>query len=84
MPEATLGLGLTPLVCRGALNYPGRLMAIGLTRDELKAQCKDLIFAGTDSTGHNVASMCRYLAMHPSKYVLSMVHSTITTKSNEI
>jgi hypothetical protein len=59
-------------------------MAIGLTRDELKAQCKDLIFAGTDSTGHNVASMCRYLAMHPSKYVLSMVHSTITTNSNEI
>jgi len=33
----------------GAQNYPGRLMALGLDRSEVKCQCKDLIFAGTDS-----------------------------------
>lgn len=34
---------------QGAQNYPGRLIALGLDRSEVKCQCKDLIFAGTDS-----------------------------------
>jgi cytochrome P450 len=53
---------------KGATNYPGRLMAIGLERSEVKAQCKDLIFAGTDSTGMNLATICRQLALSPDKY----------------
>lgn len=32
-----------------AQNYPGRLMSLGIDRSEIKCQCKDLIFAGTDS-----------------------------------
>jgi hypothetical protein len=53
----------------GATNYPGRLMAIGLERSEIKAQCKDLIFAGTDSTGMNLATICRQLVLNPQKLV---------------
>jgi cytochrome P450 len=48
--------------------YPGRLLAAGITESEVKAQCKDLIFAGTDSTGMNLAIIVRCLAMHPQKY----------------
>lgn len=51
----------------GVMNYPGRLMAIGLERSEVKAQCKDLIFAGTDSTGMNLATICRQLTLNPDK-----------------
>jgi cytochrome P450 len=53
---------------KGALNYPGRLMQLGLLeKSEVKAQCKDLLFAGTDSTGMNFATICRQLALHPDK-----------------
>ncbi|KAF4631689.1 hypothetical protein G7Y89_g6446 [Cudoniella acicularis] len=52
----------------GAGNYPGRLMELGLETSEVKAQCKDLVFAGTDSSGMNLATICRQLAMHPEKY----------------
>ncbi len=60
---------------QGAQNYPGRLMALGLERTEVKAQSKDLIFAGTDSTGMNIATICRQLALHPDKYVVSYLSS---------
>jgi cytochrome P450 len=52
----------------GATNYPGRLITIGLETSEVKAQCKDLIFAGTDSTGMNLATIYRQLVVHPEKY----------------
>jgi cytochrome P450 len=48
--------------------YPGRLMAAGISSSEVKAQCKDLLFAGTDSTGMNLATIIRGLVMHPDKY----------------
>ncbi|KAF2114698.1 cytochrome P450 [Lophiotrema nucula] len=51
-----------------SLNYPGRLLAAGIDKHEVKAQCKDLVFAGTDSTGMNLACICRYLILHPEKY----------------
>lgn len=55
---------------RGASNYPGRLMELDLLeKSEVKAQCKDLLFAGTDSTGMNLSTICRQLALHPEKYV---------------
>ena len=56
---------------QGAQNYPGRLIPLGIERTEVMAQCKDLIFAGTDSTGMNLSTICRNLALHPEKYVLS-------------
>ncbi|KAG9239848.1 cytochrome P450 [Calycina marina] len=52
----------------GAQTYPGRLLAIGLTPSEVKAQCKDLMFAGTDSTGANLARICQELARSPDRY----------------
>jgi len=33
-------------------DYPGRLLAVGLDMDEVKVQCKDLVFAGTDSVSY--------------------------------
>jgi len=48
--------------------YPGRLLAAGLSDSEVKAQCKDLIFAGTDSTGMNLATIMRNLALYPDMY----------------
>ncbi|KAK5941172.1 hypothetical protein PMZ80_006449 [Knufia obscura] len=46
-------------------SYPGRLLSAGLSISETQAQCKDLIFAGTDSTGMNLATIVFYLAKHP-------------------
>lgn len=48
-------------------NYPARLLAVGISRSEVISQCKDLMFAGTDSTGMNLATICRQLALHPEK-----------------
>ncbi|KAJ4363109.1 hypothetical protein N0V83_010229 [Neocucurbitaria cava] len=48
--------------------FPGRLLAAGLSDSETKAQCKDLVFAGTDSTGMNLATIIRNLALYPEKY----------------
>jgi cytochrome P450 len=49
--------------------YPGRLLAVNISDSEVKAQCKDLIFAGTDSTGMNLATIMRSLTIYPDKYV---------------
>ena len=50
------------------LNYPARLLETGFSESETRAQCKDLIFAGTDSTGMNLATICHELAKHPDAY----------------
>ena len=49
-------------------NYPARLMENGFPPSEARAQCKDLMFAGTDSTGMNLATICFMLAKCPDKY----------------
>jgi cytochrome P450 len=51
-----------------SLTYPGRMLAVGISDSEVKAQCKDLVFAGTDSTGMNLATIMRNLALYPDKY----------------
>lgn len=51
-----------------SLTYQGRMLAAGLSESEVQAQCKDLIFAGTDSTGMNLATIMRNLALYPEKY----------------
>ena len=45
--------------------YQGRLSKAGISPDEVKIQCEDLIFAGTDSTGMNLSTICWYLANQP-------------------
>ncbi|CAD6448928.1 37a5e44e-206e-4990-9005-f5b8ba8e654f [Sclerotinia trifoliorum] len=49
-------------------NYPGRLLNMGFSKSEVKAHCKDLMFAGTDSTGMNLATIFRQLVLNPEKY----------------
>ena len=51
----------------GGSDFPSRLLSNGISRDEVRAQCKDLMFAGTDSTGMNLATIFRMLALHPEK-----------------
>lgn len=46
-------------------SYPARLLAAGLSISETRAQCKDLIFAGTDSTGMNMATILFHLTRQP-------------------
>ncbi|GAB7349663.1 hypothetical protein MBLNU459_g0337t1 [Dothideomycetes sp. NU459] len=49
-------------------SYPSRMLKLGLTPDEVVGQCKDLIFAGTDSSGMNLSTLCWQLARHPEAY----------------
>ncbi|KIX09072.1 uncharacterized protein Z518_00150 [Rhinocladiella mackenziei CBS 650.93] len=49
-------------------SYPARLLQAGFTPSETRAQCKDLIFAGTDSTGMNLATILFLLAKNPTVY----------------
>lgn len=43
-------------------SYPGRMLKAGLSVEEIVAQCKDLMFAGTDSSGMNLSTLCWQLA----------------------
>ena len=45
--------------------YQQRLAQAGITEHEVKIQCEDLIFAGTDSTGMNLGTICWHLAKQP-------------------
>ncbi|KAK5557708.1 hypothetical protein LTR46_003886 [Exophiala xenobiotica] len=49
-------------------SYPARLLQAGFTVSEARAQCKDLIFAGTDSTGMNMGNILFHLARQPECY----------------
>ncbi|KAL1304627.1 hypothetical protein AAFC00_003592 [Neodothiora populina] len=49
-------------------SYPGRMLKAGLTPEEVVAQCKDLMFAGTDSSGMNLSTLCWQLAKNPDVY----------------
>ena len=53
---------------KNSRTYPARLLDAGISESETRAQCKDLIFAGTDSTGMNLATICFMLAKHPECY----------------
>lgn len=46
-------------------SYPARLLSAGISISETRAQCKDLIFAGTDSTGMNLATIIFHLVKNP-------------------
>lgn len=48
--------------------YQCKLLEAGFSMSEVKAQCKDLMFAGTDSTGMNLATIVFMLAKHPEVY----------------
>jgi cytochrome P450 len=53
---------------KAAGSYPARLLDAGFSTSEVRAQCKDLIFAGTDSTAMNLATICFMLIRSPETY----------------
>lgn len=48
--------------------YQSRMLKGGLCKEEVAAQLKDLMFAGTDSSGMNLSTFCWQLAKHPEIY----------------
>ncbi|KEF50931.1 uncharacterized protein A1O9_13011 [Exophiala aquamarina CBS 119918] len=48
--------------------FQGRLLSAGITVGETKAQCKDALLAGVDTTGYNLAHIIFQLAKHPEIY----------------
>jgi hypothetical protein len=65
----------------GVTGYPGRLMAIGLKKSEVKAQCMDLIFVGTHPTAINLATIFRQLVLNPEKCfsaIFSLSYASLT------
>lgn len=45
--------------------YQARMLKLGLSKKEVAAQMKDLVFAGTDSSGMNLSTFCWRMAKHP-------------------
>ena len=45
--------------------FQGRLLSHGIPKDETRVQCEDAVFAGTETTGNNLAFICWNLAAHP-------------------
>lgn len=45
--------------------YQRRLADAGISKHEVEIQCKDLMFAGTDSTGMNLSTICWHLTKQP-------------------
>lgn len=48
--------------------YQSRLLKAGITTEETDIQMKDVIFAGTDTTGTNMSNILWQLAKHPEVY----------------
>lgn len=64
----TIALFLDSLVNQakaGRSSYPSRLLAKGLQADEVAKECGDALYAGTDSTGHVLATICWNLVANP-------------------
>ncbi|KAH9825367.1 benzoate 4-monooxygenase Cytochrome-P450, partial [Teratosphaeria destructans] len=57
--------------------YQARLLRAGISKDEVKVQIEDVIFAGTDSTGMNLSTLCWNLAKHPAIYQ-TLRHEVLT------
>jgi cytochrome P450 len=45
--------------------YQSRLMSIGISKSEIVAQCKAVVFAGTDSTATKLATLIFHLVQNP-------------------
>ncbi|ETS82671.1 hypothetical protein PFICI_04547 [Pestalotiopsis fici W106-1] len=67
-------------------SYPGRLLLAGFSPSEVHAQCKDIIFAATDTIGMNLGTLCFMLAKHPDVYnkLRAEVVSATITKSEDL
>ncbi|KAJ9131801.1 Cytochrome P450 family protein [Pleurostoma richardsiae] len=52
----------------GSGSYMSRLMERSVSKDQVQAELKDVCFAGTDSTGMNMATILWFLSKHPETY----------------
>ncbi len=64
--------------------YQSRLLKAGMSRDETIAQCKNIIFAGTDPTGMNLCTIWFHLVRNPEKYVLNIRNGTVLLTTDHI
>ena len=55
--------------------YQGGMLQAGIAKGEVEIQLKDVIFAGTDSTGTVLSTLCWNLARNPEQYVVCWCHS---------
>ena len=64
------------LYSRSSLIQHIRLVELELHRNDVKSQCKDLIFVRMDSTGMNLATLCRYLVLGPQRrrFIFHIIH----------
>ncbi|CAI6095037.1 unnamed protein product [Clonostachys chloroleuca] len=53
---------------KSQLTFPARLLYTGISPEETRSHCKDIIFAGTDTIGMNLATVCFMLAKYPRVY----------------
>lgn len=53
----------------GADSFPSRLLALNLSVSQTTAECVDVTYAGTESTGNILARICWYLVAYPEKWV---------------
>jgi cytochrome P450 len=69
-----------------ATSYPSRLRMAGFSRSETISQCKDIIFAATDTIGMNLSTLIFMLAKHPHAYnkLYAEVVSATITKDEDI
>jgi cytochrome P450 len=67
-------------------NYPSRLLMAGFSRSETIAQCKDIIYAATDTIGMNLSTLIFMLAKHPQAYKMlyAEVMSATITKDEDL
>ena len=66
----TMNLFLDSLVNKakaGGSSFPSRLLAKGMPADEVIKECGDVAYAGTDSTGHIIATICWNLVASPEQ-----------------
>ncbi|QKX53751.1 uncharacterized protein TRUGW13939_00831 [Talaromyces rugulosus] len=64
--------------------FPVRLLRAGFSPAEVAAQCKDIMFAATDTLGMNISTACFMLAKFPETYQkLSAEIEAATIKSDD-
>lgn len=51
----------------GGSSFQNRLLAKGIPTDEVAKECVDILYAGTDSTGHVLATICWNLVANPEQ-----------------
>lgn len=60
----------------GGTSFPSRLLAKGFPADQVAKECADIIFGGTEATGHVLATICWNLVANPERWVSDSIKSS--------